>query len=482
MPARKSVKKPVPKKISRGRMMLRPKLRFNKFAAVILILIFAGVGSYLLFYGRAAAPNFDKGVVSDITWGASNADVDRTVAQLQDAGVKWVRANIAWTSGEPVTKGQFHAGNFSQYDYAISKARAAGINVLIPVADGVPCWASGDPNKNCSTGTWSKLYHPANYQDYADFMVYVVNRYKTMGVHSFEVWNEPNHSYFWPSGVDASEYVKMLKATYPAIKQTDPNSVVLMGGLSKNDYNYLQQLYAAGGGAYFDIANVHPYTGSVDPTVCWNQSGTNKKALDAFCGIEEVRATMTANGDSAKEMWLTEFGWSTCACAYGVSEVQQADYLNKAFAKLETYTYVKKAFLYNFRNEYWSNDNVASWNANTGLMRVNYSQKPAYDAYKSYGAGIAASDTTAPVVKITSPVQGSTVGRNVNVNATATDNVKVTKMEVYIDGRLKTSNTNSTSISYAWYTRKVAAGSHTITVKAYDAVGNIGQGSVMVNI
>ncbi len=91
------------------------------------------------------------------------------------------------------------------------------------------------------------------------------------------------------------------------------------------------------------------------------------------------------------------------------------------------------------------------------------------------------SDLTAPVVKITSPVQGSTVGRNVNVNATATDNVKVTKMEVYIDGRLKTSNTNSTSISYAWYTRKVAAGSHTITVKAYDAVGNIGQGSVMVN-
>lgn len=170
-----------------------------------------------------------------------------------------------------------------------------------------------------------------------------MNRYKAMGVHTYEVWNEPNLARFWPSGPNASEYAAMLAAAYPVMKLPDPVATVLMGGLSKNDYNYLQALYSSGGRPYFDAVAVHPYTGKVDPTLCWNQGGTTKFAIDAFCGIEEVRRTMVDNGDSAKKMWLTEFGWSSSTTLYGVSEATQALYLTKAFTKLQSYPYLKAA-------------------------------------------------------------------------------------------------------------------------------------------
>ena len=43
-------------------------------------------------------------------------------------------------------------------------------------------------------------------------------------------------------------------------------STVLLGGLSKSDFAYLEAVYRAGGGDYFDAVAVQPYTYGVDPT------------------------------------------------------------------------------------------------------------------------------------------------------------------------------------------------------------------------
>ncbi len=89
-------------------------------------------------------------------------------------------------------------------------------------------------------------------------------------------------------------------------------------------------------------------------------------------------------------------------------------------------------------------------------------------------------DTTSPVATITSPANGAKVSnRSATIKASATDNVKVTAMELYIDNKLVTS-VNAGSLSYTWNTRKVTAGSHTIVVRAYDAAGNIGSSQIQV--
>ncbi|MDP1814641.1 MAG: Ig-like domain-containing protein, partial [Leadbetterella sp.] len=88
-------------------------------------------------------------------------------------------------------------------------------------------------------------------------------------------------------------------------------------------------------------------------------------------------------------------------------------------------------------------------------------------------------DAVAPVAKILKPLDGARVSGTVAVSASATDNIKVVKFELYIDGAKKTTTTSG-SLSYNWNTKKVSIGSHTISVKAYDAAGNIGTASISV--
>jgi hypothetical protein len=92
------------------------------------------------------------------------------------------------------------------------------------------------------------------------------------------------------------------------------------------------------------------------------------------------------------------------------------------------------------------------------------------------------SDTVAPAVTITSPSDGLVITRlkKVSIAANGADNIAVSKMEVYTDGALRASSATG-SISYTWsINRSVKAGTHTITVKAYDAAGNVGQSSITV--
>jgi thermitase len=83
------------------------------------------------------------------------------------------------------------------------------------------------------------------------------------------------------------------------------------------------------------------------------------------------------------------------------------------------------------------------------------------------------SDTTAPTVTITSPANGGTIPSTggISVTVNAADNVAVVKMELYADNKLVSSAT-SAPFTTKWNTKKLAAGAHSLKVKAYDAAGN----------
>jgi hypothetical protein len=89
------------------------------------------------------------------------------------------------------------------------------------------------------------------------------------------------------------------------------------------------------------------------------------------------------------------------------------------------------------------------------------------------GGGSGGGDTQAPTVSITAPVSGATLVGTVSVTASASDNVGVTKVEFYLDGALKSTDTTS---PYAWSfdTTTTSNGSHSLTAKAYDAALNVG--------
>jgi hypothetical protein len=85
----------------------------------------------------------------------------------------------------------------------------------------------------------------------------------------------------------------------------------------------------------------------------------------------------------------------------------------------------------------------------------------------------APADTVVPATTITSPVSGSTVSGTVTVSASASDNVGVSKVELWIDASL-TGTVNASPYNFAWNTAATANGTHTLQTKAYDAAGNVG--------
>ncbi|KRB87267.1 CehA/McbA family metallohydrolase [Duganella sp. Root198D2] len=81
--------------------------------------------------------------------------------------------------------------------------------------------------------------------------------------------------------------------------------------------------------------------------------------------------------------------------------------------------------------------------------------------------GSTGGDTVAPTVSASSTGSSGTI----TLNANATDNVGVTKVEFYVDGALKGSDT-AAPWSYAFNSTGVSNGSHVLTAKAFDAAGN----------
>lgn len=80
-------------------------------------------------------------------------------------------------------------------------------------------------------------------------------------------------------------------------------------------------------------------------------------------------------------------------------------------------------------------------------------------------------DTTSPTISITSPASGTRVRNTVKIYVSASDNVGVTKVELYVDGIL-TSASSTAPFTTSWNPKNATSGNHTIYCKAYDAAGN----------
>jgi len=89
-------------------------------------------------------------------------------------------------------------------------------------------------------------------------------------------------------------------------------------------------------------------------------------------------------------------------------------------------------------------------------------------------------DTTAPGVTVSSPVSATKLAGVVTVSVAATDNVAVTKVELYVNGVLLAADPAPAPFNFTWNTALVGNGSYTLMAKAYDAAGNVGQSAATV--
>lgn len=311
-----------------------------------------------------------KGISSGFR-GESKSQVDATLAELNKLGVAWLRMDFDWSEMQPEGPGRYHTVKIDQQVEAIV---AHGIKVL-GIIDYTPAWANGHAP--------SQFYPPKKTRDYTAFAAYLARRYAPMGVHTWEIWNEPNGGEFWMPKADPKAYARLLKAAYPAIKKADPQATVITGGLApacdcKNSLTpmtFLDGVYKAGAKRYFDHVGHHPYT---YPHLANATDGGAKWWTQMYTGPQNLRSIMTANGDADKKIWMTEYGAPTNGGSDDVTEAVQAEMLKVAYQFHSGYSWAGPLFWYTYQDSGTDLKNEEDW---YGLIRADGTHKPAYGVY-----------------------------------------------------------------------------------------------------
>ncbi len=268
---------------------------------------------------------------------------------VANAGFGWVRQEFPWEDIEIHGPGDFMdrrhdppRSAWEKYDHIMDLAEEHGIQIIARLSN-PPAWsrAAGD-----DAGPFAP---PDDLDAYGDFVESVVRRYQGR-IRYYQIWNEPNIYPEWgEQPVDAAEYTELLKVAYTRAKAVDPDVVIITGALAATieldryphgltDALFLQQLYDAGAGPYFDVLAMQGYglwSGPYDRRM-------QPRVLN-FSRPLYIRDVMVRNGDAHKPIWLSEMAWnalptdSALPPAYGqVTQAQQARYAVQAYYRLQS--------------------------------------------------------------------------------------------------------------------------------------------------
>ena len=210
------------------------------------------------------------------------------------------------------------------YDNVITQCRADSIEIMMLVSyesypsesvEDVPPWG----------GTRLKY---TNSLELVNKLAEIVPRYRDLGVHAWEIWNEENGTWYIPP----DEFGELMATLYEKFVYTDkwdPSATIILGGLDASAgpwdpsgsngaaKEYLQKVYASKAvrdfrATYshspFDAVAVHPYN-------------TETKTKFDHNLADVCYSNMKANGDDGMPIWITELGDAS------VNDKQQANRL-----------------------------------------------------------------------------------------------------------------------------------------------------------
>jgi len=340
------------------------------------------------------ALKLDLGIsYGDTLMGLNDQDL---AAELDDAttlGVGWIRLDLAWDDIQPDNASSY---DWSDFDRVVHAAQARGLS-LLPTIDYTPSWAR-------AAGATSDKWAPADPAQFAAFAAAAVQRYAPQGIHTWEIWNEPNTSVFWAPSPDPQAYVKLLSLTVAAMRSCDPHVFIVSGGLAPeatddgdiSQLQYFASMCALGANRLVNAIGYHPYSFPVAPQdpVQWNAWAQIATTTSSF------RTFLAQYGTPSLPIWATEYGAPTDgpgteATAQGWDLSANPDHVDEAFQAILATDSVEAALnTPGVCALFWYTDKDLGTDPSTtenffGLRRADGTPKPAFyalqSAIKQYG-------------------------------------------------------------------------------------------------
>ncbi|GLW33454.1 hypothetical protein Areg01_63920 [Actinoplanes regularis] len=317
---------------------------------------------------------------------------DKRLGQaLDDAvtiGVKWIRVDLSWQDIQYDGRDSYR---WDRFDRIVRAATKRHLQVL-PTISYTPPWArtSGCDDLRCS---------PKNTKEFTKFASEAAHRYAPMGVHAWEIWNEPN-ILFWRPAPNPAAYTKLLKASSTAIREIDPSAVIIMGGLASNktrgtskiaEYEFLDSVLKLGAADYVDAVAFHPYTYPYLPS---DETDFRTGWEKIHSGKESLQKVLERNGAQRLHIWITETGAPTGGpgkaanggvdlAQHGITHVTEKRQATIAVDTMTTAAadpLIDAVFWYSHRDLSTNKEERTNF---FGLRRADGTAKPAFGALRS---------------------------------------------------------------------------------------------------
>ena len=192
----------------------------------------------------AAARGAEVSIMDDqLLLNASAAEIDKEMALFEAMGIDRLRVSAFWNQIAPDAESRDKPAGFDGADssdprYAfepldrvIAGASSHGIRIMVTISTPAPIWATG------RTARPNPLWKPSP-AEFGDFTAAVVGRYAPLVDH-WGISNEPNQANWLQPQTDKRGnpvsphlYRALVQASYPRIKELDPDSVALVGELA----------------------------------------------------------------------------------------------------------------------------------------------------------------------------------------------------------------------------------------------------------
>jgi hypothetical protein len=236
----------------------------------------------------------------------ATGELDGVATALARERFRYVRQTFAWAEIEP-EPGVFR---WERHDAIVGVLERHGL-VPVAVLHRAPDWARADAG-GAGDGP------PSDSTAYAGFVGAVVGRYGDR-LPFVQLWDLPNLPDRWGGRpADPVGYTELLSRGFNAANTADRDVTVVLAELdvptgsaasgARDDLGYLEELYRAGAGPFFDVAAVRLDGGRRSPF-----DRRVRPELENMSRAILYRDLLVAQGDARKPIWATHFGWDAGA-------------------------------------------------------------------------------------------------------------------------------------------------------------------------